>query len=410
VLSGFVALSFVVFATGPENTPEVRQEKSWPVSVMVAKPEMLAPNLQVFGMVQTEQVSSLKTSIAAPVKTVFHHEGDNVKKGELLMQLDDDELILAVKVAKAELQNRKASLMSTANEYELAKKLTVHEQSLNNIAQLRLKRQLELYNQSMVSNALVDEARRSASESTIQMEQHNAMVMDFPNKLARRQAEVDESMARLEKSQLDLAQTRIVAPFNGYILSTSVSEGDRVVAGISILQIAGSDQLEVRAALPLRSGASLRKVLAVGGEVQATGAVDGEKVAMHLERLSSSLKHGQSGVDAFFTLVAGYQPNLGRVISIDISMPREANVIPIPIQALYEGNRIYRINNRRLEHLDVDVVGDFIDGAGMQRVLVRTSEVKQGDTLLTTQLPRAITGLLVDPIDAGAMMKLQVMK
>ncbi len=410
ILVGFVLLSFIVFATGPDNEPQIREEKSWPVSVMTANPSVLSPNLLVFGKAQTDQMASIKTSITAPVERVYHREGAVVQQGELLMQLEASELQLALDVAKAEYLNRSASLKSVVNEFNLAKKLTTHEKALNDIAQARLQRQLDLYKQSMVSNALVDEARRIASESSIKLERHLSMIADFPNRLARRQAELDESLARVEKAELDLSQTRIVAPFNGRILKTSVSEGDRVVAGLPLLEIAGSDELEIRAALPLTAGASLRRHLAAGANIYATGEIDGEKLDFQLERLSSSLKHGQSGVDAFFKLTEGRQPELGRVINLDMVMPLEPDVVPMPVQAVYEGNRIYRIRNQRLEGLPISIVGDYIDERGVQRVLVRAPTIARDDTLLTTQLPRAITGLLVDPIDADEMLKLQVMK
>lgn len=410
ILASFVGLSFVVFATGPENTPQPRIEKAWPVSVMVANPDTLAPNLLVFGKVQTKQMASIKTTITAPVAHLHHREGAIVLQGDLLMQLEDSELRLAVNVAKAEHLNRSASLRSIVNEFNLAKKLTAHEHSLDDISQARLQRQRDLYRKSMVSNALVDEARRIASESTIKIERHLAMVADFPNQIIRAQANIDESKARVEKAQLDLAQTRIVAPFNGRILRTNVSEGERVVAGLPLLQIAGSDELEIRAALPLSEGALLRKYLATGGNIVAVGEVDGERLDFRLERLASSLKRGQSGVDAFFKLVGGTQPELGRVINLDISMPDEKNVIPMPIQALYEGRRVYKIENSRLESLSVAVVGDYVDYDGELKLLVRALGANEGDILLTTQLPRAITGLLVDPVDTDVMMKLQVMK
>ena len=405
-----LSLSYVVFATAPESLPKVRAEKAWPVSVMIADPVALSPNLLVFGKAQTDQMASIKTSITAPVKEVFYREGDAVTDGALLMQLEDRELQLALDVVTADHQNRQASLMSIVNEYNLAKKLTAHEQSLNDIAQTRLQRQLDLYKQSMVSNSLVDESQRIASERSIKLEQHLAMVADFPNRIARGQAQLDEGLARIEKARLDLAQTRIFAPFNGRILKTYVSEGDRVVAGLPLLQIAGSDQLEIRAAIPLAAGATLRKQLKAEKVILAMGQVDGERLDFRLERLSSNLKQGQSGVDAFFRLVAGNQPELGRVINLDITMPLENDVVAMPIQAIYEGNRIYRVKNSRLESLPVSVVGDYIDKQDKSKLLVRADGVVSGDTLLTTQLPRAITGLLVDPIDADEVHLLQVMK
>lgn len=73
-------------------------------------------------------------------------------------------------------------------------------------------------------------------------------------------------------------------------------------------------------------------------------------------------------------------------------MPDEKNVIPMPVQALYEGRRIYRVENRRLKTLSVAIVGDYVDYDGGQKMLVRALGVSEGDILLTTQLPRAITG------------------
>ena len=65
------------------------------------------------------------------------------------------------------------------NEFNLAKKFTAHEQSLNNIARARLQRWLDPYRNKTVSNVLVGEARHIASESRIKMARHFAMVTVF---------------------------------------------------------------------------------------------------------------------------------------------------------------------------------------------------------------------------------------
>jgi HlyD family secretion protein len=72
--------------------------------------------------------------------------------------------------------------------------------------------------------------------------------------------------------------------------------------------------------------------------------------------------------------------------------------VAVPMQSLYDSDRVYRVENNRLSGISVTRVGDYIDEHGQFRVLVRSQELKPGDTLMITQLPVAITGLLVSPV------------
>ena len=68
------------------------------------------------------------------------------------------------------------------------------------------------------------------------------------------------------------------------------------------------------------------------------------------------------------------------------------------MQSIYENDRIYQVHNDRLKALTVERLGDHQTQAGEYRILVRSSELEAGLSILTTQLPKAISGLLVQPI------------
>ena len=93
--------------------------------------------------------------------------------------------------------------------------------------------------------------------------------------------------------------------------------------------------------------------------------------------------------------------DIGRVVSLTVTLPAEQDVVALPVQSIYEGNRVYRVEDDRLVGLDVTQVGEYVDSEKNYRILVRSPAIKQGDRLITTQLPRAISGLLVEPIDAS---------
>ena len=400
ILGVSVAMATVVVATGPEAEPQPRTEKSWPVSVVEARPQTLRPTLSAYGRIESRQMANLSTSVGAPVLRVLAPEGTWVEKGDTLVELDASELVLAVRRAESEYKRRVAALTAVRNDYESAKKMTVHHSELRDIAHAKLKRHQELYQARMISDAILDEVRQQASERAITLEQHLSRLANFPSLIDQNEAMVAEAKAFLDKYQLDLAQAEIRAPFAGRVIKTLIAAGDRVQPGATLLQVADYEGLELRASLPAQVGETLREKIDAGMEVTASGELDGRHIEFVLDRMSGDVKSGQSGIDAFFRPLGGVSLDIGRVLNIAVSMPEQDSVIALPIQSIYENNRIYRVQDDRLEAISVEQVGDHIDVAGEYRILVRSSMISPGDRLITTQLPRAITGLLVEPIDA----------
>ncbi len=72
----------------------------------------------------------------------------------------------------------------------------------------------------------------------------------------------------------------------------------------------------------------------------------------------------------------------------------------MPVYSLYEDSTVYRVHEGRLQALHFERVGDHLDTDGNFLALVRIDGIAPGDSLLGSQLARAITGLLVSPIPA----------
>ncbi len=91
-------------------------------------------------------------------------------------------------------------------------------------------------------------------------------------------------------------------------------------------------------------------------------------------------------------------PALGRVVDMLIRLPEEAGVVALPVAALYENDRIYAVDDKdRLQAIDVERVGELQTRDGEYRVLVRSPKLAEGRKVITTQLPKAVSGLLVQP-------------
>lgn len=288
------------------------------MSTTSIEPRSTSPTLILYGKVESNQVANLKTSISARVSEVLTSEGDWVTKGQILIQLDSEELALAVAMADAEYQRQSAKLKSVHTDRDLANSLTPHHKELNEISQAKLNRHQDLLQKGMISDSLLDTVREQASERAITLQRHLARVADFPNVIAQQQAMLAEAKARLSKARMDLAQTRMEAPFNGRVIQAMVAPGDRTIPGSTVIQVANYDRLEVRTSIPGRIGQILREQLNAGLAVRATGVLDEQSISFFLDRLSGDVKPGQTGLDAFFRSESGKVLDIGRVINLRV--------------------------------------------------------------------------------------------
>jgi multidrug efflux pump subunit AcrA (membrane-fusion protein) len=413
---GFIAAALLasmsIFATGPNPQPAERTEKAWPVSVMEVVPSALAPTFTAYGRVESSNVTHLRTDLIAEVESVQVREGDWVEKGDVLMTLSDEELELDLMERQAELRQLEANLASTRIEQEMYEESTEHFRSMREVAQKKLERHQDLVAKRLISQGLLDEVTAQANQANIDYQTHMRTLADFPNRLAAQEAGVERARAQVGQVQLEIGKTRVTAPFRGPILNVFVAPGDRSNIGAILVDIANADAFEVRVQIPERFGKGMHQNLSSGRAVTAT-TEDG--LVLHLSRLSGQVKRGQSGLDAFFELDARQgAPGtaLGRMLELDITLPEEASVIALPVQSIYENDRIYAIRDvvtssmgeldgasheYRLEAITIERVGEAQAEDGQHRILVRSPEISAGRKIITTQLPRAISGLLVEP-------------
>lgn len=403
VFGMLLVLSMLVIATGPNAEPVERAEREWPVSYREVSPAAMAPTIQVYGKLETDQSATLRAGITATVTQVLRREGDWVEAGDTLMRLDDAEVLLAEQSARAALARSEAALRSIQNQHQLARELGLHHQTQAQLAREKLQRFESLHARSMIADAQLDDVRHEATERTMVLAQHQSRLLDFPNQEQQAEAAVAEAAARLGQAQLDRQHTDVRAPFSGRVTALNVATGDRISAGSPLLSVADYNGLQVRAPVPVDIAQRLRRTLDHGQPVMAATTVAGERLGFELQGLAGQVKAGQSGIDAFFRVAPDSVMALGSVVNLSIALPEEANVIALPIHAVYDNNRVYRIADNRLQAVEIERVGEHLDATGSYRVLVRSPALGRGDQLLVSQLPTAMSGLLVKPTPAESV-------
>ncbi|HEY6598629.1 MAG TPA: hypothetical protein VIZ30_04925, partial [Pseudomonadales bacterium] len=178
------------------------------------------------------------------------------------------------------------------------------------------------------------------------------------------------------------------------------SPGNHTALGQPLVEIADAEGLEVRVPVPDAYSAAVRRHLANGVAITARTGSDDGGMTFVLARLASNVREGHSGIDSFFRVGT---PSLnaltiGRGVKLSVELPAEEGVVALPVQSLYENDRVYQVVDDRLQALTVERVGDHSTEAGEYRILVRGEGLHAGARVITTQLPKAISGLRVQPV------------
>jgi len=402
ILGGSVLISASIFATGPSPAPQIKTEKAWPVSVLTVAPADLAPSFATYGRVESTQIAHVQSDLGAEITAVPVREGQWVDKDDVLVELDRRAFELRVKEREAELAQQQAALTSLQAEQRMVKSTDEQFRAVYDVAQKKRTRHEDLFKRRMIAQSLLDEVVQQASAATIEYQNHRRVLADFPNRIAEQLARIDGSEAALAQSRIDLDHTTLRAPFYGPVLAVTASAGNHTMTGTTLVEVADANGFEIRAPIPDGYGERLRRALSDGQDIRARLADDGRQIS--LGRLASNVRPGQSGLDAFFRLELGAGsalPDIGRVVDLEVTLPPESAVVALPVQSIYENDRVYAVaDDNRLQAITVQRVGEQRTVDGAHRVLVRSNELTAGSRIITTQLPKAISGLRVEPISS----------
>jgi HlyD family secretion protein len=163
---------------------------------------------------------------------LYVKEGDKVKKGQLLAQLENIQSAAGVESMRATLASSQTD--AVAAEAGLNTALAQQNSSKASLAQAKLDfdRSAGLYKDQLISKADFD-AKKSAYEVA------QAVYAQDQARVAQSKAQVDSAHGRVNQSRAQLTQasdvlskTTYAAPFDGVVTNLPVHEGETVVMGI----------------------------------------------------------------------------------------------------------------------------------------------------------------------------------
>lgn len=308
------------------------------VEVIEVRRAPLVRTLQFSARVATLSRVDIGSTLTGRVEQVNVREGDAVQAGEVLVQLEGDELRAALAQAEAAEQQARAALAGRRGSGRTTAQATqAQADATQRAAGAALVRAQQLVAQGFYSGAQLDEARRASEVAQAQARSARAQVQasgDTGTDVAQAQAQLDVARAAASAARARLAQASLRAPLDARVLVRDVEPGQIVQPGKALLSLALAGPTQLVAQVDERFLDQLRP-----GQNAAVvaDAFPGERFAARVLSLAPAVDAQRGAIEVKFALADGTPPAFLRedmTLSVEVETGRRDNALVLPQSAL----------------------------------------------------------------------------
>ena len=319
--------------------------------ISTVEKQALNQTLPINGTIKATQSAAIKAKVSGDITQVFVKEGEAVKSGQILAQIDTTELASRVAEREANLNQSQAQL-------------AMAQRSLSN-------------NKALVEKGFISTSALETSQDA----------------LAVNRAQVSAIQQQLVQARKTLKDAAVTSPMDGVITEKLVSAGEKVSPDIKLFSVVQPNSLEFEAALNPQDAAQLKP----GMPLQLSGAGI-EAVTATVVRINAAVNSGSRTVSIYAVVPPGTAFKSGQFATGIIRLAGKEGVTVVPVDAVRdEGGRqvVYALSkDSRGETLQVQPVkpglrGELSDG----RMMLEVTGVEPGVRIIGKNLGPLRTGV-----------------
>ena len=299
------------------------------VAVAQVETRPMERSLGVIGSLAAIDQATLSAKTSGRLQTLSVDLGSRVKRGELVAQIEPVDYELRLRSAEALLAQARARLgLPLVGEEDAVKAEETSTVRQAKAALLEAQKQRERIRE-LAKRGISPQSELEVTEANydIAFNRHLEAVED----IRQRQALLQQRRAEVEIARQALADTRILAPFDGIVQERRASPGEFLNPAAPVVTLVKVDPLRLRVDVPERSAAGVRAGLAL----RLTAEGDTNRHAGTITRLSPAITelNRMLVVEADIPNAAGaLRP--GTFVRADIVLAQAEPAVAVPKDAL----------------------------------------------------------------------------
>lgn len=364
VLAVGVSVGLYLKSRKPEFKRKPVVPQATPVEVVKIEPKKWTSTIHAMGTVVPDRKAALKAQVSGEVTGVAKAfvTGGMVKKGAVLLTIDSSDYQIEFEKAQSDLDKAVSDLAIEQGSQQIAKE------------------ELKLINEVTSENV-------EATDLALRKPQ-----------LLQAQAAVKTARANLDKARLNLARTKIRAPFNALVLEKNVEQGEVVTTSQALGTLVSIDAFQVQAHVPPDRLWAFE-----------AGEKNGSRATIHS-------RYSQQSWDAKVIRTTGTIGESTRMAGIILSVPdplgfmsgdrkkplllsdhvdirimgkEYADVFVLPRNLLREGDTLWIFSNGKLEIRKVAILWKE------NGYLLVSKGIQASDQIITSNIPAPVNGMAV---------------
>ncbi|MEQ1907820.1 MAG: efflux RND transporter periplasmic adaptor subunit [Vicinamibacterales bacterium] len=311
------------------------------VTVETIKARDLEAVVSASGKIQPKRLVNISADASGRVVNLAVNEGDRVKQGQFLLQIDPKSLRTRVDSGAASLQAAESSLDQQRQAVETAR--VQFEQSQKSLA-----RQRDLWNQQLTTRESLEKAESDVRSAESTLREHEKLVN-------AQNARIGQERATLESARYDLSKVRMESPIDGIVTRRNIQEGETAVIGT--MNNAGTVLLTLADMSVIQAEVEVDETnipnVSIGQVAKITiDALPDRTFKGHVSEIGNSPIQSASGTSTQSTQATNFKvvvmldeivPDVrpGFTCTADITTATRANVTAVPIPAVAVRELVY---------------------------------------------------------------------
>ena len=269
----------LIACSGPKEATQTGPAVVGGVKTVSVSTSSIPDFYEAVGTIRSKTTTVISARTTGHVTRVLVSEGDRVRAGQTLVEIDNRDAAVQIRRAEAGESEARESLVVLEKEIAAAEFGRAAADANRKLAASTFDRYRSLHDRRSVSDQEFDEVQAKLTAATAELDRASAMLESTKARRNQILARIDQ--ATVEKSSADLSMdySRVVSPVTGIVTAKTIETGMIAAAGAPLLTVEDDTAYRLEAQVPesilgaIRKGDTVRIVLEAANKAQIQGRI-----------------------------------------------------------------------------------------------------------------------------------------